>query len=285
MLVDTHAHIHFSAFREDLDDVIKRARAARVFMIAVGTQKDTSANAVKVAEEHPDLIWASIGLHPNHLFAMHFDETEMPVKTRTEEFDAYYYATLAKSSKRMIAIGECGLDYYRLPQDVPRELVIEKQKQVFKKHLDLADELGLPVIVHCRDAHDDVYEILKEYCEKGKLKKRGVLHCFTAGRREAFRYIDLGFYIALGGVITFKSRRPEHLELLETARAIPLERVVIETDAPYLTPDPFRGKRNEPLYVKFVAEKLADLRSMTYDEIASATTQNAKKLFGLEYGI
>ncbi len=282
MLIDTHSHIQFNAYKDDMEEVIKRAKAARVFMIAVGTQRDTSANAVKVAEEHSDLIWAAIGLHPNHLFAMHFDEGELPVKTRTEEFDAYYYATLAKSSNRVVAIGECGLDYYRLPEDVPREVVIEKQKQVFSKHLDLADELGLPVIIHCRDAHDDVYKILKQYIEKGRLKRRGVIHCFTARRREAEKYVDLGFYIAFGGVITFKSKKSEHLELLEAAKEVPLERIVIETDAPYLTPEPNRGKRNESENVKYVAERLAMLRNITFEEVTSLTTQNAEKLFNIQ---
>lgn len=340
MLVDTHSHIQFHAYKDDMDEVIQRAREARVFMIAVGSQRDTSAKAVEVAEANPDLIWAAVGLHPNHLQAMQFDEDELSVKTRTEDFDSAYYRELAKNPK-VVAIGECGLDYYRMPNNLievePRrtlpersdergrfdlanrlthENVIAKQKQVFRGHLDLADELNLPVIVHVRseaklrgtlqgvqqlkegslasineserarqslaiDAHFDVYEILKEYVEAGRLKRCGVIHCFTAGRAEARRYIDLGFYIAFGGVITFKSKKPEHLELLEAAREIPLEKIVTETDAPYLTPEPHRGKRNEPVFVKHVAERLAGLKGASYDQIIKMTTNNATALFNL----
>lgn len=318
MLIDTHCHIHFNAYKDDMEKVIERARAARVFMIAVGTERDTSAVAVEVAEENPEWARAAIGLHPNHLFAIYphtnvderelatkaaslkiqnistqkddksqigvevnFDEEEMPVRTRNEDFDADYYKKLAQNPM-VVAIGECGLDWYRIPQSINLETVKAKQKEIFRQHLALADELDLPVIVHCRDAHDEIAKILKEYVNAGRLKRRGVIHCFTAGRREAYRYIDLDFYIAFGGVITFKSKKPEHLELLETAREMPVERIVIETDAPYLTPEPNRGKRNEPLYVKHVAEKLADLRGMSYDEIVSATTQNALRLFKIE---
>lgn len=325
MLIDTHCHIQFNAYREDMNEVIKRAREARVFMIAVGSQRDTSAKAVEVASANQDLIWAAVGLHPNHLFAMSFDEDELSVKTRTEVFDPAYYRELAKNPK-VVAIGECGLDYYRLPEDVPHDQIITKQKQIFREHLDLAHELNLPVIVHVRseaklrpaslslqrgehtlqgaqrlkegslasinesegaqqspviDAHLDTHEILKEYVSSGRLKRRGVVHCFTAGRKEARRYLDLDFYIAFGGVITFKSKKPEHLELLEAARETPLERIVIETDAPYLTPEPHRGKRNEPAYVKYVAERLADLRGISYDLVAQKTADNAKILFNL----
>ncbi len=278
-----------------MDQVIERAREARVFMIAVGSQKDTSAKAVRVAENYPDMIWAAIGLHPNHLQAMHFDEGELEVKTRTEEFDPNYYRELARS-KKVVGIGECGLDYYRLPKEINQKIVIEKQKQVFRKQLDLADELNLPVIVHVRpdvvvsearpsphtDAHLDTYEILKEYVEAGRLTRRGVIHCFTAGCKEAQKYVDLGFYIAFGGVITFRSKRSEHQALLEAVRETPIEKIVIETDAPYLTPEPFRGKRNEPGFVRHVAQKLAELRGITLDEAVSKTTQNAIKLFNLE---
>lgn len=284
MLIDTHSHIQFNAYKDDMEEVIKRAREARVFMIAVGSQKDTSTAAVRVAEAHPDLIWAAIGLHPNHLQVMHFDDGELEVKARSEEFDPAYYRGLAQS-KSVVGIGECGLDYYRMPEELDRDVVIAKQKQVFRQQLNLADELNLPVIVHVREAHDDTYEILKEYVETARLKRRGVIHCFTAGRREVRKYVELGFYIGFGGVITFKSKKPEHQALLETAKEVPIDRVVIETDAPYLTPEPFRGKRNESSYIKHVAEKLAELHSTRYDEIAQATTENANRLFNIEIGL
>jgi TatD DNase family protein len=293
MLVDTHCHVHFNAYKQDMDDVIKRTLEQGVLMITIGTQSTTSKNGLAVAEKF-DGMWATVGLHPNHLCEQEFwDEDELPpdqqatpkIITRCETFDHGYYLELTKHPK-CVAIGECGLDYYRLPENVDRDEVIAKQKMTVREHFDLATITNKPVVIHCRDAHDGQIAIVREYVEAGKLSRRGVVHCFTGTLDEAKRYIDLGFYISFTGVITFPPRKsdnaPDGLSPLQrVVRDLPLDRILVETDAPYLTPEPYRGKRNEPGYVKFTAQKIAELKSISFDEVANATTANAKRLFGI----
>lgn len=290
MLVDTHCHIHFNAYKDDMDAVIRRAQEAGVAMITIGTQKDTSAKGLEVCELY-DNLFASVGLHPNHLCEQEFyDEDELPpeqqatpkIKTRSEAFDHNYYLSLAKHTK-CVAIGECGFDYYRIPPNVSREEVIAVQDKTVREHFDLATEVGKPVIIHCRDAHADQIKVIEEYVNAGKLARRGVVHCFTGTQQEAEAYIKLGFKIAFGGILTFPPRKTEGeiSPLQQVAKALPLEHLVIETDAPYLTPLPYRGKRNEPAYVEHVARKIAELKGISYEEVAEVTTKNAKELFGL----
>ncbi len=295
MLFDTHCHVHFHAYKDDMDEVIQRTRENGVFMITVGTQRDTSRNGLLVAEKYEGL-WASVGLHPNHLTKQEFwDDDELPpeeqanglIRTRAEVFDPGYYAELAKHPK-CVAIGECGLDYYRIPEGVEVEEVKEVQEAAVRAQFDLATQANLPVIIHCRDAHDPQARIIKEYLDAGKLARRGVIHCFTGTREEAQRYIDMGFYVSFTGIITFPPRKGEGDEdglspLQRVVRDLPLDRLLVETDAPYLTPIPYRGKRNEPWYVKFVAEKVAELKSVSVDEVEEQTTKNAKRLFNLSF--
>lgn len=298
-LVDTHCHVHFNAYNADSDEVIRRALAEKVAMIAVGTQSTTSKNAVATAEKYEGM-WASIGLHPNHLYEMYIDEAESPFHSREEEFDYAYYRALALHPK-CVAIGECGIDYFHLPKDVPFDEVKAKQERVFRSHLDLADEVGKPVIVHCRDgasphpnplpqagereefgAHDAVIRILTEYVNAGKLSRRGVIHCYSSDWAHAEQYFALGFLISFTGAITFppkKSAPQEHKALLEVVRRAPIERIMIETDAPYLTPIPHRGERNDPRYVRFVAEKIAEIKGLDFSTISRATTENARTIF------
>ncbi|MBF8280548.1 MAG: Hydrolase TatD [Candidatus Magasanikbacteria bacterium] len=282
MLIDTHCHIHFKAYDADMDEVITRSLAASVSMITIGTQSTTSKNGVAVADAN-DGVWCAVGLHPNHLFSVPIDEAELPsFMTRAEDFDAAYYRTLARSSKKVVAIGECGLDYYRIPEELDPMVVKEKQERVFRQHLDLCEELSLPVVVHVRDAHEEVIRLLKEYREADKLKRGGVIHCYSGTWEQAQRYFELGFFISFTGTITFPPRKGESENAVwETIRAAPLEMIMIETDAPYLTPIPHRGKRNEPTYVKFVAEKIAELKGVTFDKVGAQTTANAEKLFGI----
>lgn len=286
MLIDTHCHVHFNAYKKDMDEVIKRTLDKGVFMITVGTQSSTSKNAIEVAERY-DGLWATVGLHPSHTCEQEFfDEEELPtekIKTRCEEFDIDYYRKLAKHPK-CVAIGECGLDFYHLPKDANKDEVIENQIKTNRLHLDLANELDLPVVIHCRDAHDQQYNLLKEYVDEGKLSCRGVIHCFTGTLEEAQAYIDLGFLISFTGIITFPARKGEGeiSPLQQVVKDIPLESIMLETDAPYLSPEPHRGKRNEPWHVKFIAEKMAELKNLTVEEIEKTTTQNAKKLFSLD---
>lgn len=295
-LIDSHCHVHFRAYDHDMDDVIKRTLEAGVFMITVGTQKDTSRYALEVAERY-DGVWATVGLHPNHLTKQEFfDEDELPppdavlsyekkasdpgarVRTREELFDLEYYRTLAEHPK-CVAIGECGLDYYRIPEDADVEIVKEKQRATVRAHFDLATEMNLPVSIHCRDAYVEQTQMIREYTQAGKLKRRGVIHCFTGTESEARAFIDLGFLISFSGIVTFGKN------LQEVARALPLEKLLIETDAPYLTPAPDRGKRNEPWKVKYVAEKIAELKGVSVEEVAHRTTENATSLFHLPAAI
>lgn len=290
-LVDTHCHVHFNAYRDDMDEVIERTLSKGVFMITVGTQSTTSANGLAVAERH-DGMWATVGLHPNHLCEQEFfDDDELPpeesatpkIKTRCETFDHAYYLGLARHPK-CVAIGECGLDYYRLPENVDRDDVIAKQKATVRAHFELAHEAGLPVVIHCRDAHADQQAIIREFVDAGKLQRRGVVHCFTGTLEEAQAYVELGFLISFTGVITFPPRKTEGpiSPLQKVVRELPLEHMMIETDAPYLTPVPHRGTRNEPWMVEFVAQKISELKRVSLDEVTRVTTENAKRLFALK---
>lgn len=284
-LIDTHCHIHFNAYKGEVDEVIKRSLSENVFMITVGTQSDTSRRAVEVAEKY-DGVWAAIGLHPSHTSEQTFeDDDEMPtatIKTRSEEFDPAFYRELAKS-KKVVAIGECGLDYYHLPENISLEEIKEKQKNALRGQLDLADDLGLPLVIHSRAAHADQIAILREYVEAGKLARRGVAHCFTGTLEEAQDYFALGFMISFTGILTFPPRKSEGAlsAVQRMAQQIPLEKVMIETDAPYIAPPPYRGQRNEPRYVIEVARKLAELHGQSLEEVVEITTVNAKKFFNI----
>ncbi len=295
-MIDTHCHVHFNAYRDDMDDVILRTLQKGVFMITVGTQTTTSANGLKVAEKY-DGVWATVGLHPNHLCEQEFvDEQELgegekvKIKTRCEMFDHDYYLDLARHPK-CVAIGECGLDYYRLPEHFDRNELIAKQKETVRQHFDLASEVGLPVVIHCRDgsptlttsAHTDQLQIIREFVEAGKLQRRGVVHCFTGTLEEANAYVELGFLISFTGVITFPPRKSDGpiSPLQQVVRDLPLEHIMIETDSPYLTPVPNRGKRNEPWMVEYVAQKISELKKVSVEEVARVTTENAKRLFGI----
>lgn len=286
-IIDTHCHVHFNAYKQDMDEVIKHALAVGVFMITVGTQQDTSRRAVEVAEKY-DGVWATIGLHPSHTSEQSFeDDDETPtstIKTRSEEFDPAFYRELAQN-KKVVAIGECGLDYYHLPENILVEEAKKKQKIALCAQLDLADELGLPVIIHSREAHTDQMEILREYIAAGKLTRRGVAHCFTGTLEEANDYINLGFLISVTGIIAFSPRKSDGSisPLQKIIQQISLESVMVETDAPYLAPPPYRGKRNEPAYVIEVAKKLAELHGKSLEEVIEATNNNAKRFFGIYF--
>lgn len=279
-LIDAHSHINFNAYKDDAEQVIARAEAAGIGMLAVGSQITTSERAVEYAEKH-ERIWAVVGLHPTHLFEQYVDDDEISYKSRNEAFDPERYGALAMGSRKVVGIGECGLDYYRAPEGVPHEEVRARQERTFRQHLDLASELGLPVMVHCRDAHDDLAAILESYAASGK-KVRGDIHCFTGTWAEAERYLKLGFYISFTGIITFPPKRSGGETLQDVVKKIPLERMLVETDAPYLAPVPYRGKRNEPAYVRHVAAKVAELKGLPVDEVERQTLKNTRELFSIE---
>lgn len=283
MLIDTHAHINFSAFKNDADETIKRALKNDVWIINVGSQNTTSKRAVEIANKYNKGVYASVGLHPTHLFKTYVDISEVGAnfKSRVEKWDKEYYENLAKD-KKVVAIGETGLDYNFIPDNIDRKMAEKKQQEVFRKELDLADELDLPVIIHSRDVHKDVVAILKEYLDAGKLKRKGVSHCFTGSWEEAQMYLELGFLISFTGIITFKPRKSQlalQEKILEVVKNIPLEKCMIETDAPYLSPEPYRGKRNEPFYVEYVAKKIAEIKNIGFEEVSKITTKTAKEFF------
>lgn len=277
-LIDTHCHVHFAAYKDDMHEVIKRSLDEGIGMITVGTQSDTSRKAVEIAEQY-DGVWATIGLHPLHLHKQEFnDDNEIDpgkVKTRTERFDAELYKELVAHPK-VVAVGEFGLDFYHKPPNIDEATVIEDQQQTTNLQIDFATEFNKPIVVHCRDAHGPQYEILKRAIEGGKLPRRGVIHCFTGTLEDAQRYIELGFMISFTGILTFSK------EIQAIARELPMESIMVETDAPYLSPNPHRGKRNEPAFVKHIAQTLADIKGMSYKEVAEKTTQNAIDFFQLK---
>ncbi len=359
MLIDTHAHINLHAFRDDADEVMQRSLAVGVSVINVGTEYNTSKQGVDMLATYSEYVYAAVGLHPSHTYNNpYLDENESASRTGTEVFDYEAYKQLALHPK-VVGIGECGLDYYRLPtpsvipEAIPnqvedrldRELsgihlhvhnldsgsvarmtdvVKQLQKEAFVKQIELARELDKALIIHCRpskdstDAYTDVFEILQRVLsfprrqesstdfttaqssvgleadldsrlygndrEEGRTDREGSenskllrfeIHSFTGSLEVAQKFIDLGGYIGLNGIITFD--KTGNMETV--VKGVPLECIVLETDSPYLAPTPYRGKRNEPVYLEEVAKKIAEWKSVSLEEIARQTTVNAVQLF------
>jgi TatD DNase family protein len=265
LLVDTHCHLNFELFASDRAETLERARAAGVRgILNPGIDISSSQAALLLADQEPEL-YAAVGIHPND--ALQWDEDSLPALRKLA------------SHPKAVAIGEIGLDYYR--DRTPRP----QQKHAFQRQLELAAELELPVIIHNRDATADTLQILADWSAQlagGPLSGRfGVLHSFSGSLREAHQAIGLGFYIGITGPVTFRNAD----ELRQVAAGIPLERLLIETDAPFLTPHPHRGKRNEPAYVRFVAEKIAEIHSLPFETAAQTAAANAERLFNWRVGI
>ncbi|MEK7511980.1 MAG: TatD family hydrolase [Patescibacteria group bacterium] len=277
-MFDTHAHLNFNAYKNDLEEVAKRALEKNITLINVGSQISTSRRAIEIADQH-DKMFAAIGLHPIHLQDMTVEEEGVAFTTRKEEFDHSAYRELAYN-KKVVAIGETGLDYFHVFDEDKREDIIEYQKKVFTQHIKLANEVNLPMIIHCRGTKEDIsgaYHDLLNEIKKNLPVKRGVLHCYVGPVELVPEFVELGFYFGFNGVVTFDKTG----KLEQIALTVPLERILTETDCPYLTPAPYRGKRNEPAYVEFVAQKLADIRKMPLEELIRVTDENARRLFKL----
>lgn len=272
-LFDVHTHVQFHAFKDDADLVIRRALDAGVWMVNVGTQTDMSQDAIRFAEKYSKGVYGTVGLHPIHTQKSFHDKQELGGDTeftsRGEIFNYDFYKKLAEHPK-VVAIGECGLDYYRLEADTK-----ERQKEAFIGQMQISREVKKPLMIHCRQAFADLTEILKS--EKTFLNDRpGIVHFFSGTKEDAKKLLDLGFSFSFGGVLTFTR------DYDEAVKYIPLERIVLETDAPYITPVPYRGKRNEPLYVIEVAKKLAELKELGVEEVSSQTFGNACAIFGIK---
>ena len=256
MLIDSHAHIQGKEYAGEVDAIISRARESGVDkIIAVGGAGDMSSNtkAIVLAASYPD-VYATVGMHPHDAKDVG-DEELRKLKELT-------------SRSKVVAVGETGLDYYysHSPHDI--------QRRVFVQFIHMARETGLPLVVHERDAARDVAELLRS---EGAGKLRAVIHCFTGNYESASIYLDLGFYLSFTGIITFKNAEP----LREVVRKVPLERMFVETDSPYLTPVPHRGKRNEPAFVRLVAETVARVKGIYLEEVAERTSQNVQNLFAI----
>ncbi len=277
--VDAHAHVQFAAYDDDRDAVIARAFETGVAIVNVGTNKETSGAAIRLAEKYKEGVYAAVGLHPIHASGSSFHdnlESHLTESESGESFDLDFYKNLG-SHPKVVAIGECGLDYFRIENGV---LSIEeqkkKQKEVFLKHIELAREVKKPLMIHCRAAFSDLIEILSANFLKLNVVP-GVIHFFSGTKDDAKKLINLGFYFTFGGVITFVR------DYDEAVKIIPIDRILSETDAPYVTPAPYRGKRNEPSYVIKVVERLAELKNVSVDEMAAQTIKNAQKIFGIDF--
>lgn len=280
-MIDTHCHVHVPAYAS-LEELLTRARQKNVRMITIGTNAQTSREAVAVAEQYPD-IWCTVGLHPNytHASTTHTDAHEVE-QTQAESFDPEYYRALITQSTRVVAIGEVGLDYYRLPEHGAQE-VIAAQMEAVRAAITLATEVDLPLVLHVRDAHADMIKLLTEAIDQGQLARRAVVHCFTGTREDALAYHALGVYTSFTGIVTFRDKKhPErNTPIMEVVAALPLAMLMIETDAPYLAPEPHRGQQNEPWMVCFVAQKIAELHGISVEEVERVTTSTAETFFRL----
>lgn len=281
MIIDTHCHIQFKGMDADREAIIERCRNRPGGMVLnlVGTQKDTSKQAVLLAQQHPDM-YASIGTHPNHVFPTHIDEEESHFMSREEDFDeAYYEEIFNLAPEKVIGVGECGLDLFHLPPDIDVEIVLAKQKEVFKKHVAFAVKHDVPLVIHVRDAHEHMIELLKNI---ELPKQRGTIHCYTGNWEYAQEYLDLGFYLGFTGVITFPVKKTNPIQqesLWEVIRNMPEDKILVETDAPYLAPQKYRGERCEPWMTEECVAKIAELRGKSTAEMEKIIFENTKRLF------
>lgn len=284
MLIDTHAHLDFPEFAQDLDQVVARARNAEVSrIVTIGTDGDSNRRVIELAERYGD-VYAAVGIHPNSVA----DE-------RDESFQQL--ERLLKHPK-VVAVGETGLDYHYLPQsadlpfdgygkvefgessdvllgvEIKRQAFIAKQAEAFHQHLELASATGKAVVIHQRDAWNDTIDILREYA--GRV--RAVMHCFNGNTSQMQEVINLGYLVSFTGIVTFKNAA----EVRNAAKTVPIDRIMVETDAPFLAPIPNRGKRCEPGFVRDTASFIADLRGMSLGDFAHHTTQNARRFFELD---
>lgn len=276
MLFDSHAHLNFKLFDQDRSEVVARCQALGMAVVNVGSQVPTSRVAIKLAQENKNF-FASVAIHPIHIGDNKHDPVEDEEHRQMKPLpEAFEEITELSADSKVVAIGETGLDFFHLTEG--REEETKKlQEEYFQRHIELAKERNLPLIVHGRDqdiswpAYRRILEILRR-----ANTSNGVIHCFGADEEIAKQFLDLGFYIGFTGIITFK-KKAEALQ--DLVKSIPLDRILIETDCPYLAPEPYRGERNEPAYVRYVAEKIAELKNLSVEEVIATTGANAARLF------
>lgn len=269
-LIDIHSHLHFPPFDGDRAEVFAHMREERVGTILVGTGMETSRSAIAVAEQYENA-WATVGMHPTHFHSSYHDKNELSDAEHfaKQAFAADKMRTMARHPK-VVGIGECGLDYFR---DGKTDDARRVQQEGFRAQIAIAREVSKPLVIHCREAYEDVLTILRS--ERAE-EIGGHVHFFVGSWEIAKQFLDLGFYLSFTGVITFASQYDE------VVKNTPLDRIMVETDAPYVAPAKYRGKRNESLYVEEVARRIAELRGISYEEVARATTENAVRLFRLQ---
>ncbi|OGI47182.1 hypothetical protein A2121_01715 [Candidatus Nomurabacteria bacterium GWB1_40_6] len=275
--IDIHSHVNFTAFDADRDEVIRRTLDNDTWFMNVGTQIDTSRRAVELANKYKEGVYAIVGLHPIHTGASYHDEKELgeggkEFTSRGETFNKEVYRELLNNPK-VVAIGECGLDYYRCDEES-----ITKQKQAFILQIELANEFNKPLMLHIRNnpkdkklnAYHDVFDLLKKYS-----KVKGDVHFFAGTWEDAKKFLGIGFTLSFTGVVTFTH------DYDEVIRNTPLNMIMSETDSPYVSPIPYRGKRNEPVYVREIVKKIAEIKKLPEEEVAKAIVTNARRLFGI----
>jgi len=267
-MIDTHAHLNFKDFAKDYSKIIQDSQDNDIeAIINVGSDLQTSEKALKIAAES-DVCFASVGIHP-----IHTDRVKGMMSKEIQK-----KLEILGQAKKVVAVGETGLDYYHLPSvKVEQERIKEEQKKLFEIHLTLSQKLDLPLILHCRDAYDDLLEIIQKTMEQwsNRTMVRGVIHCFCGSLETAKRFLDLGFNIGFTGMITY----PGNENLSEVIKVIPLDKILVETDCPYLAPQIKRGERNLPYYVRYVILHIAKAKGLRFEEVEKATTRNAVKLF------
>lgn len=250
-LVDTHAHIYDKQFKPDFDEIIDRISKELEFIVSIGYDLESSEKSVNLAEKYP-FIYGVVGVHPTDI-----KKYNDAVERKLEEL---------AGNEKVVAIGEIGLDYHWMED--PKEI----QEDIFRRQMELSRRVGLPVVIHTRDAMEDTVKILEDYKDIG-----GIMHCYPGSYETAEKLIDR-YYFGIGGVVTFKNNKVTK----ETVKKLPIEKIVIETDCPYLTPEPFRGKRNEPVYVRYIAEEIARIKEMSLEKVIEITTENAKKVYNIK---
>lgn len=250
-LIDSHCHIDNEKFDEDRDEVLERIKENLEFAVNIGYDLNSSKKSIELSEKY-DFIYAVVGVHPTDITGYN-DELEEKIEE------------LAGNPK-VLAVGEIGLDYHWMTE--PKE----KQQEVFRKQIEIARRVGKPIVVHTREATRDTLDILKEYPDV-----RGILHCYPGSFESAEEIMD-NYYFGVGGVLTFKNSK----KLKETVEKLPMDRIIVETDCPYLTPEPYRGKRNEPIYVEYVAQKIAEIKGISYEEVVRISNENTKKAYNIK---